>query len=193
MNAYVYPLIFLVGWISLWVIRIPYIRQSLKMEGTEYSSGRFDQFLVFLLFLGTTFIPLVYIFTPWLDFADYTPPSLISIICIGFILLGLVILRKAHIDLGGSYSQDLEIKEEHVLITVGIYKYIRHPMYAAGFLISIAQIGLLQNWIAGFSGVIVLSFFYILRVPVEEEMMIKTFGEDYLSYRRQTKRLIPFI
>ena len=193
MNAYVYPLIFLVGWISLWVIRIPYIRQSLKMEGTEYSSGRFDQFLVFLLFLGTTFIPLVYIFTPWLDFADYTPPSLISIICIGFILLGLVILRKAHIDLGGNYSQDLEIKEEHVLITVGIYKYIRHPMYAAGFLISIAQIGLLQNWIAGFSGVIVLSFFYILRVPVEEEMMIKTFGEDYLSYRSQTKRLIPFI
>lgn len=193
MNAYVYPLIFLVGWISLWVIRIPYIRQSLKMEGTEYSSGRFDQFLVVLLFLGTTFIPLVYIFTPLLDFADYTLPSVISIICVGFVILGLVILRKAHIDLGVNYSQDLEIKEEHVLVTGGIYKYIRHPMYATGFLISIAQIGLLQNWIAGFSGVIVLSFFYLLRVPVEEEMMIKTFGEDYLSYRRQTKRLIPFI
>lgn len=193
MNAYVYPLIFLVGWISLWVIRIPYIRQSLKMEGTEYSSGRFDQFLVVLLFLGTTFIPLVYIFTPWLDFADYTLPSVISIICVGFVILGLVLLRKAHIDLGVNYSQDLEIKEEHVLITGGLYKYIRHPMYATGFLISIAQIGLLQNWIAGFSGVIVLSFFYLLRVPVEEEMMIKTFGEDYLSYRRQTKRLIPFI
>lgn len=193
MNAYVYPLIFLVGWISLWVIRIPYIRQSLKMEGTEYSSGRFDQFLVVILFLGTSVIPLVYIFTPWLDFADYTLPSLISIICIGFILLGLVILRKAHLDLGVNYSQDLEIKEEHVLVTGGIYKYIRHPMYTAGFLISIAQIGLLQNWIAGFSGVIVLSFFYLLRVPVEEEMMIKAFGEDYLSYRSQTKRLIPFI
>jgi protein-S-isoprenylcysteine O-methyltransferase Ste14 len=127
------------------------------------------------------------------QFADYRLPYVLSIICVGFIIFGLVILRKAHIDLGENYSQDLEIKEEHVLVTWGIYKYIRHPMYAAGFLISIAQIGLLQNWIAGFSGVIVLSFFYLLRVPAEEEMMIKTFGEDYLSYRSQTKRLIPFI
>lgn len=193
MTGFVYPLIFLVGWISMWAIRFSYIRQSLKTEGTEYSSGRFDQFLVGILFLGTSVIPFVYIFTPWLDFADYTLPHLISILCVAFLLLALVILRKAHIDLGRNYSQDLEIKEDHVLVTGGIYQYIRHPMYTAGFLMSISQIGLLQNWIAGISGVIVLTFFYLLRVPVEEEMMIKTFGENYQSYRSRTKRLIPFI
>ena len=193
MNEYVYPLIFLDGWISLLVIRIPYIRKSLKTESTEYSTGRFDQFLVGILFLGTSVIPLVDIFTPCLDFADFTLPFVISMLSVAFLFFGLVILRRAHIDLGGNYSQDLEVKEEHFLVTGGIYKYICHPMYAAGILVAIAQIGLLQNWIAGFSGVIVLSFFYLLRVPVEEEMMIKAFGEDYLSYRSQTKRLIPFI
>ena len=104
-----------------------------------------------------------------------------------------MILRKPHIDLGQNYSQDLEIKEDHVLVTERISQYIRHPMYTAGLLMSISQIGLLQNWIAGISGVIVLIFFYLLRVPVEKEMMIKTFGEGYRSHRSRTKRLIPFI
>lgn len=177
----------------MWVIRFPYVRRSVRTKGNDYSPGRFDQVLVGILFLGTSFLPLVHIFTPWLDFADYTLPNLISILCVGFLLFGLVILRKAHTDLGRNYSQDLEIKDGHKLVTGGLYKYIRHPMYAAGFLMSIAQIGLLQNWIAGTSGVIVLSFFYLLRVPAEEEMMIKTFGDDYLAYRSQTKRLVPFI
>lgn len=177
----------------MWAIRFPYLKQSLKTEGTEYSSGGLDKVLVGILFLGTTVIPFVYIFTPWLDFADYVLFQPISILCVGVFLFALVILRRAHADLGRSYSQDLEIKDDHVLVTSGIYRYIRHPMYAAGFLMSISQIGLLQNWIAGFSGVIVLTLFYILRVPVEEKMMLEQFGEDYKSYRSRTKRLTPFL
>lgn len=192
MSDFVYQFIFLLGWVSMWVIRLPYIRQSLKTEGTEYPSARLDKLLVVILFLGTTVIPLLYIFTPWLDFADYTLPLLISMLCVGILIFALVVLRRAHVDLGWNYSQDIEIKESHVLVTKGIYQYIRHPMYAAGFLMSISQIGLLQNWIAGFSGLIVMIPFYLLRVRKEEEMMFEKFGEDYQSYRNRTKRLIPF-
>lgn len=193
MTDFVYELIFMFGWASMWAIRFPFIRQSLKTEGTEYPSLGRDKLLVGILLLGTTVIPLLYIFTPWLDFADYTLPPLVSMFCVSILILALVILRRAHVDLGRSYSQDLEIKEGHKLVTRGIYQYIRHPMYAAGFIMSISQIGLLQNWIAGISGVIVLIPFYMLRVPIEEEMMLENFGKDYESYINRINRLLPFL
>ena len=188
-SAYVYFL----GWIILWILRFPYIRQSVRTSGELYGSERYDQFLVGFLFLGTSILPLIYIFTSWLEFADYAVPYPLVFLCALLYFLGLVLLRKAHLDLGEQYSQDLEIKSDHVLVTGGIYGAIRHPMYAAGFLLAVAQIGLVQNWIAGFSGILALSIFYHLRVPREEAMMSDTFGEAYLSYKEDTNALIPFL
>jgi protein-S-isoprenylcysteine O-methyltransferase Ste14 len=144
------------------------------------------------LFLGTSVIPLLYILTPWLEFAKYSLPTWVGWFAISLLILGLSTLRKAHLDLGYSYSQDLEIKEGHTLVTEGIYKYLRHPMYTAGFLIAFAQMGLLQNWIAGLSGIVALGLFYSLRVPKEEEMLQTHFGEEYAAYREKTGGHFPF-
>ena len=74
--------------------------------------------------------------------------------------------------------------------TVGIYKYIRHP--------------LMVGWILGFWSTPVMTvghlFFavtttiYILTtVPLEEKDLLHFLGEDYENNRRRTPRYIPFL
>ncbi len=86
-----------------------------------------------------------------------------------------------------------EIKDSHALITNGIYKTIRHPMYSSFALWSIAQCLLLQNYIAGFSTLFIDIIMYFIRIPKEEQMMIDQFGEEYREYMKQTGRLFPKI
>jgi protein-S-isoprenylcysteine O-methyltransferase Ste14 len=77
------------------------------------------------------------------------------------------------------------------LITHGVYRTIRHPMYASGSLLSLAQALLLQNWVAGPAGVVAFLPLYFVRVPREEQMMLDHFGDDYRSYAAQTGRIVP--
>lgn len=136
-------------------------------------------------------IPLVYVFSSVLDFADYALPNWIG--WIGVVLFGLAIwlLWRSHANLGRNWTPTLGIREEHRLMTEGVYKYIRHPMYAAHWLWAIAQVLMLHNWIAGYSFLIVVVPHYLMRVNNEEQMMLEQFGEEYRAYMERTRRIIP--
>lgn len=188
-----YPYMYLAGWIAMWVIRVSHLRNSLNKPGTENEGQVKDKLLVLILFLGTSILPLISILTPWLNAFDFRNPPGLGPIGIGLLAAGLVVLHLAHRDLRENYSQDLEIKNDHKLITNGIYHYIRNPMYAAGFLMALSQVGLLENWLSGFAGIITLTLFYLLRLPEEEAMLLNHFGEQYLDYTETTPRLIPVL
>ncbi|MEE9566562.1 MAG: isoprenylcysteine carboxylmethyltransferase family protein, partial [Desulfobacteria bacterium] len=79
------------------------------------------------------------------------------------------------------------------LITEGVFRYIRHPMYAAHLLWAIAQVLMLHNWIAGYSFLVVAVPLYLLRVNDEEQMMLEQFGEGYREYMQRTRRIIPHL
>ncbi len=69
----------------------------------------------------------------------------------------------------------LEIRKGHYLVNSGVYKRIRHPMYAAIFLIFAAQMLLIQNYIAGSGGILTFALMYIIRIPKEEANYAGTF------------------
>jgi len=98
-----------------------------------------------------------------------------------------------HKALGTNWSVSLDVRKNHQLITKGVYRYMRHPMYTAFWLWALAQALLLPNWVAGLSGIVGFALLYFVRVNREEQLMIDTFGEDYRSYMLRTKRLIPWI
>jgi protein-S-isoprenylcysteine O-methyltransferase Ste14 len=52
---------------------------------------------------------------------------------------------------------------------------------------------LLNNYIAGLSGLISFGILYIFRVKKEEQMMLSEFGEQYRKYMQRTKRIIPYV
>jgi protein-S-isoprenylcysteine O-methyltransferase Ste14 len=66
-------------------------------------------------------------------------------------------------------------------------------MYSAFFLWAVAQILLLPNWAAGFSGIVGFGILYFLRVAREERLMLEAFGEQYRAYMARTARIVPWI
>ena len=112
---------------------------------------------------------------------------------LGVVLIacGLFVFARGHKDLSVNWSPSLEIRVDHTLVTTGIYRLIRHPMYASQLLMMIAQLLLLQNWLAGPTGLLFFIPFYILRVQAEEKMMLDTFGDQYRDYMQNVGRIIP--
>jgi len=84
----------------------------------------------------------------------------------------------------------LKVRENHVLVTAGVYKYVRHPMYAAFWLHGVARPLLLPNWLAGSAGLVGFGLLFFER---EEQMMIETFGEHYRAYTARTSRVVPWL
>jgi protein-S-isoprenylcysteine O-methyltransferase Ste14 len=112
---------------------------------------------------------------------------------VGAILMTLAIwlFWRSHADLGRNWSPSLQLREGHELVTEGVYRHIRHPMYASEWLWSIAQALMLQNWVAGWAGLALFTPLYVLRVPREEQMMLDQFGEEYRAYMNRTGRIVP--
>jgi protein-S-isoprenylcysteine O-methyltransferase Ste14 len=137
--------------------------------------------------------PMVYIFTPWLDFAGYYLPAWSSLAGVLLFIVALWIIGKAYFRPGTNYPTRVEIGDKHSLVSQGIYRYIRHPIYAGFWLWSIAQPLLLHNWIAGFAMLATFLPLYWVRVPREERMLLERFGESYRGYMKETGRVVPRI
>jgi protein-S-isoprenylcysteine O-methyltransferase Ste14 len=184
-------LIWVCGVVSWYVIRYRFARRSKKIAIIRRDYEIRESILLTISSIGLGVLPGLYVLTPILDVADYPlqpwQPWLGGLI-FGF---SLYLFRRTHQALGRSWSVTLEVKEQHALITEGVYKFVRHPMYTAFWLWALAQAVLIPNVIAGPAGVVGFGLLYICRVKKEESLMLETFGDEYRAYIRRTGRLIP--
>jgi protein-S-isoprenylcysteine O-methyltransferase Ste14 len=111
----------------------------------------------------------------------------------GFLLFisGTCLRLWAIRSLGAFYSHNVRITGDHVIITAGPYRIIRHPAYGG---MIIAHMGLAVfyfNFITTALLLLLLIPSIITRITVEEKILKHISG--YETYRRETKRLIPFL
>ena len=187
----IFTAVYFVAILAEIIIRTPLNRARKKQRISESRFTGQERTLLGLLSLGMFFVPIVYAATGWLDFANYKLPTWAGWLGVVLIAGAIFVLWRAHADLGLNWSPTLEIREDHELITGGIYAYIRHPMYASQWLWVIAQPLLLQNWIAGFIDLAVFIPFYLLRVYAEEQLMLEQFGDRYRSYMQKVGAVLP--
>ena len=174
------------------IIRAPHGQRSRGVKVVRSGRGALEIVLLTLAWLGF-FVPLVWVAAPVFAFADYSlrPLSLLAgVVCLA---VGLWLFARAHADLGTNWSITLEVREEHQLVTHGIYRAVRHPMYSALLLYSIGQALVIPNWIAGPSYGVAMVLLFSFRLGPEERMMLEAFGKDYEAYLERTKRLVPGI
>jgi protein-S-isoprenylcysteine O-methyltransferase Ste14 len=136
-------------------------------------------------------LPLVFFFSSRLEFADYSLPIGLGILGAIFFVAAVWLIWRSHADLGRNWSPTLQIRREHGLIMAGVYRLVRHPMYAAHVLWAIGQPLIVQNWLAGWGGLVAMLPVYILRVGKEEQMMLDHFGNEYREYMNRTGRIVP--
>ena len=187
--------VYFLGLLAEMLIRLPHERRRRQTWMVVDRVSALERLLVALMSVGLFFIPAVYVLTPWLSWADYrlSPRGTRRAGGVGAAILAVAVwvFWRSHTDLGRNWSPSLQIREGHTLVTEGVYRSIRHPMYASLWLWGIAQTLLLQNWVAAWASIVLILPMYVLRVPREEQMMLEQFGEAYRVYMNRTGRVIP--
>lgn len=183
--------VFLVGLFVFFWIRHVFINLTRHEQKSVRRFDGLEKALLAAMFPPTLILPVLYLFTPTLAFADYRLPEFLIWPGIATLLCSLWLFYRSHADLGQNWSVSLELREGHELITHGVYRRIRHPMYASIWLWALAQGLLLQNWLAGWSVVPAFAAMYFLRTPREEQLMCERFGDQYRDYMKCTGRLFP--
>ena len=185
-----FKIVYFVGFVIILMVRKVYTTKYRKIDLKSDQKTAID--IVFLAVVGIVMlVPLVYVFSSVLDFADYRLPSWLGWVGAALFLCASWVLWRSHADLGGNWTPTLGIRAEHQLITKGIYAQIRHPMYAAHLLWAVSQVLLLHNWIAGYSFLAFVLPHYLSRVKSEEEMWVQQFGDAYTEYAKRTGRIFP--
>jgi protein-S-isoprenylcysteine O-methyltransferase Ste14 len=179
-----------IGWFA---IRHPHARRSRRTPKVGPTDRGRDRGRLGFPLIGMVLVPGIYVLTGQPKFAEYHfQPALAWVGAVTF-ALSLWLFYRTHKELGRNWSVTLEIREQHALVTSGVYCHVRHPMYSAFWLWASAQALLLPNWIAGSSGLLGFGILFFLRVRQEEELMIETFGEEYRRYMARTSRILPGI
>jgi len=102
----------------------------------------------------------------------------------GFLLYlsGVVLRRRAIKDLAGNWSVFIEIKENHKLITRGIYKHFKHP-YCLAVVFELSGFCLVANSYGSLLFVFLVQLpLVFVRIILEEKVLVSHFGETYKSY-----------
>jgi protein-S-isoprenylcysteine O-methyltransferase Ste14 len=182
--------IILLASIVMVAIRAPHGRRRSRIPAVRSRRGTLEILLLTLAWLSF-FLPLIWIATPLLASADYPLrpiPLLAGTVCLA---LGLWLFHLSHADLGDNWSIRLEVLDNHSLVTQGVYRRVRHPMYTALLLYSAGQALVLPNYVAGLSSAVAMALLVALRIGPEERMMVEQFGANYRQYAAVTKRLLP--
>ncbi len=192
MNPWIAKAVILAANVVLLAIRAPHGHRSRSIKVVTSRKGTLETVLLALMWIGF-FVPLIWIVSPAFSFAEYPPrasPIVAGIVCF---VAGLWLFFRSHADLGTNWSITLDVREQHRLITHGVYRRIRHPMYTALFLYAVGQLLVLPNWLAGPSYLVPFVILFACRVRTEERMMLEQFGDEYAAYMARSKRLVPGI
>jgi protein-S-isoprenylcysteine O-methyltransferase Ste14 len=190
MNPWIAKAVILAASVAMVVIRAPHGNRSRTVKVARSWKSTQEIILLTLAWIGF-FVPLVWVASPVFSFAEY-PLRLVPLIGgVAFLAGGLWLFHRSHADLGAYWSVTLEVREHHRLVTQGVYRRVRHPMYSSLFLYSLGQLLAVPNWVAGPSYLVSFGILFALRFRVEERMMLETFGDEYAGYMARTKRLVP--
>ena len=190
MNPWVAKAVVVVATVVMMAIRASLGHRSRSVKvAKSYKTPR-EIVLLVLAWVGF-FVPLIWVASPAFWFAEYqlrASPLVAGVTCL---VISLWLFYRSHADLGTNWSITLEVREGHRLITQGVYRAVRHPMYSALLLYSVGQALVIPNWVAGLSNLVAFAVVFALRIGAEERMMSQQFGNEYAAYTARTKRLIP--
>lgn len=119
-------------------------------------------------------------------------PGPLRVVGTGLYILGLTMALLGRLQLGDNWVdlEDYQVLPRQALVTRGIYRYVRHPIYAGDILLLVGLQLALNSWLV-LATVIPLAI--IIRQARQEEALLAHTFPDYRFYRARTKRFIPFV
>ena len=160
-------------------------RQAVEREGGGMFAARAALFLALI-----TWLVLYGIAPPWMKALSLPLPAWLRWAGFALGLASLGFWTWTQVALGELWSAQLQLRQEHHLVTGGPYSRIRHPLYTGMFGYGAGLALVTANWVFIFLAVAVIAG-SLARVPREEQMLIGEFGEEYKAYMQRTGRFFP--
>jgi protein-S-isoprenylcysteine O-methyltransferase Ste14 len=160
-------------------------QEAVEREGRGAFAVRVVGFLLVMAWL------VLYALNPsWMQALAIPLPGGLRWAGFGLGLASLALWTWTQAALGKEWSPQLQLREEHHLVTTGPYAWVRHPLYTAMYGWAAGVALLTANWV--FVALAALSIVgLVVRIPREEEMMIGEFGEAYRAYMQRTEWFFP--
>ena len=114
--------------------------------------------------------------------------------CIVPVVWGTVLLKQAGRPAGKREAEPnlLAFEKTTRLVTSGIYRYIRHPLYSSLLLLAWGIFFKLPS-LAGGALAVFATLSLVLTARADEAECVRFFGLQYEAYMKTTRRFIPFI
>ena len=176
------------GFLLLEMIELFWISWQAKKRGKSQKKDRWSRWVIYLgIFIS--------IFASYFFRAANIAllPAWSFNLGISFMILGLLIRQWAILTLGVQFSYTVQIRTGHQLITKGPYRFVRHPAYTGGVFLNLGFGFAFQSWGAVLFNLLILALVYTYRIRVEEKVLLETFGEEYVSFCKGRKRILPFL
>lgn len=104
-------------------------------------------------------------------------------------LAGVLWIWTFH-QLGLNLTDTVVTRRAHTLVTVGPYRWVRHPFYGCVALFTGGTSLLAANWFVAVTGAVCM-WLLVIRTQTEEEHLRARFGSAYDAYRARTGRFLP--
>jgi protein-S-isoprenylcysteine O-methyltransferase Ste14 len=85
-----------------------------------------------------------------------------------------------------------DIEDTTVLVEVGAYRYVRHPLYASLLLLAWGAFLKAPSWTCALLGLVATASL-VATARVEENESLRKFGDGYAAYMRRTRMFVPFL
>jgi protein-S-isoprenylcysteine O-methyltransferase Ste14 len=93
--------------------------------------------------------------------------------------------------LGRNLTDTVVTRRQHVLVTTGPYRWVRHPFYIACLLMLLGVSLTMANWFILLASSILWFAFLFPRTRIEEQNLLDRFGDDYRNYAQRVGRFVP--
>ena len=115
-----------------------------------------------------------------------------QIVSVIILIIGLIVIVSPVVDFIKSKTTVNPVKFKNVnrLVTTGIYRYSRNPMYLGMILIIISTTVYYLNFLSVFSPLIFYIWINKFQINREEIFLEEKFGGEYLKYKSKTRRWI---
>lgn len=120
----------------------------------------------------------------------YIFPDWMRSVGIGVGGIGVVVFIVSVLTMSDSWRAGVSETDKTKLITTGIYQISRNPAFLGFDLVYIGILLMFFNWVLFIVSIFAMIMFHLQIVNVEEDFLIGTFGEEYLTYKNKVNRYI---
>jgi protein-S-isoprenylcysteine O-methyltransferase Ste14 len=108
----------------------------------------------------------------------------------GMVVAGAVINIVGRMQLKDNWANHIKIYDDHSLVCRGVYRVVRHPLYASLMLMLLGGSLAYRNWLSAALTILIFIPFVYYRARQEETLLQEEFPE-YVDYQRQVGMFLP--